>query len=556
MSPGLPAVLVLSGGGFQGLAAVRLLAESDAYRILVGDSLEAGVTEPFADAFLRLPPVAERGLFLASLVSVCREQGVRLVVPSTDHELETLSESRADLEGAGVRVAVCDPPLLSVLRDKRSLYESLAAAGLPVMPPVRLEESPDLPLIGKPRFGWGSRGMIVARTRAEVETLTREEGDSRVWQAFVEGAVELSADFALGTDGTFRGAGLRRRVRTSGGFAVVSETVRDPDAAELVRAFAAWAATRGGRGPFNVQLLRRESLLVLSDVNPRLGTSAAHWRGTGFNPLLAVCADAGLLPPDAGGSPPVARRRSVRHLEELFVPVEPAPAADVAGVVFDLDDTLIPTKRWQRERLLAALETIASGDDAARARCEGLRILEEGPRPRLVDALAEALGWDQETREHLRRVYRATWPARCLTYPDVKPALDALRRRGFRLGLLTDNPPETQRHKLDAAGLAAFFDAVVFAREAGREKPDGGGFARVARELGLEPPRLAMAGDNPHRDLAGAAAAGFGRLFLLRRAGAFASFDAALYADLPGAERFEAVADLRQLGARLTSPSR
>jgi HAD superfamily hydrolase (TIGR01509 family) len=556
MSQGLPAVLVVSGGGFQGLAAVRLLAESDAYRILVGDNLEAGVTEPFADAFLRLPPVAERGLFLASLASVCREEGVRLVVPSTDHELATLSESRGELEGAGVQVAVCDRPLLSVLRDKRSLYESLAAAGLPVMPPLRPDASTDLPLIGKPRFGWGSRGIFVARTRAEIEALTREERDSRVWQAFLEGADELSADFALRTDGAVPTVGLRRRVRTSGGFAVVSETVRDSDAAELVCGFAAWAATRGGRGLFNVQLLRRESLLVLSDVNPRLGTSAVHWRGTGFNPLLAVCADAGLLPPGAGGSVPMARARSFRHLEELFVPVEPAPAADIAGIVFDLDDTLIPTKRWQCERLLTALETIAPGDDAVRARREGLRILEEGPRPRLVDALADALEWDEERREDLRRVYRATWPARCATYPDVKPALDALRRRGLRLGLLTDNPPETQRHKVESAGLAAFFDAVVFAREAGHEKPDGRGFARVAWELGLEPPRLAMAGDNPHRDLAGAAAAGFGRLFLLRRAGAFASFDAALYADLPGAERFEAVADLRQLAARLTSPSR
>ena len=549
MSSRLPAVLVLSGGGFQGLAAVRLLAESDAYRIVVGDSLEAGVSEPFVDAFLRLPPVADRDRFLGALVSACRAEGVRLVVPATDHELETLAESRGELEAAGVRVAVCDAPLLGVLRDKTSLYEGLAAAGLPVMPPLRLDESPDPPLIGKPRFGWGSRGIIVARTRAEIEALGRDERESRVWQGYVEDAVELSADFALDAGGAVPAVGLRRRVRTSGGFAVVSETVDDPDATALVRGFAAWAAARGGRGPFNVQLLRRRALLVLSDVNPRLGTSATHWRGSGFNPLLAVCADAGLLAPGAGGSPPAGAVRSVRHLEELVAPVD---AAAVAGVVFDLDDTLIPTKRWQRERLLAALEATACGEDAARARREGMRILEEGPRPRLVDALAEALEWEPARRDELLRTYRATWPERCATYPEVKPALDALRRRGFRLGLLTDNPPETQRRKIETAGLAPFFDAVVFAREAGGEKPDGRGFLRVAWELGVAPPRLAMVGDNPHRDLAGAAEAGFGRLYLLRRAGAFASFDPPLCAHLPGAERFELVADLRQLAARLT----
>ena len=133
----------------------------------------------------------------------------------------------------------------------------------------------------------------------------------------------------------------------------------------------------------------------------------------------------------------------------------------------------------------------------------------------------------------------------------TSPALDALRRRGLRLGLLTDNPPETQGRKVDASGLRSCFDAIVFSREAGGEKPDVRGFARVAAALGIEPARLAMAGDNPHRDLAGAAEAGFARLFWLRRDGASCAFDPALTEDLPGAERFEPVADLRQLAARL-----
>jgi FMN phosphatase YigB (HAD superfamily) len=60
-----------------------------------------------------------------------------------------------------------------------------------------------------------------------------------------------------------------------------------------------------------------------------------------------------------------------------------------------------------------------------------------------------------------------------------------------------------------------------------------------------------MAGDNPHRDLAGAAEAGYARLFWLRRPGASASFDPALASELPGVARFEPVADLRQLASRL-----
>lgn len=549
----LPAVLVLSGGGFQGLGVVRLLAEADGFRIVVADTHDTGVTAPFVDRFLRVPPVAEPA-FLEALAAACRDEDVRLVLPSTDHELEALALAAPGLEASGVSAACCEAPLLGRLRNKETLYEELRGAGLPVLGPVRLRDGPPpVPLIGKPRKGFGGRGVVVARTRGEIEELKEPERASRVWQPFLEGAEEISADFAVRRDGAPPEVGLRRRVRTVGGFAVVCDTIADPEAAELVRRFASWAAARGGRGLFNVQLLRRGELLVVSDVNPRLGTSAVHWRGSGFNPTLVPCAEAGLVPAGAGGRAPSAPVRVFRYLDELLLPAVRA-LPGVEGVVFDLDDTLIPTKRWRKERLERALDAVATDRERERAQREGLRVLEEGPRPSLIDGVADALGWGEERRQELLRTYRATWPAACAIYPDVKPTLDALRRRGLRLGLLTDNPPETQRRKLDAAGLGPLFDAVVFTRETGAEKPDGRGFIRVAEALGVAPERLAMAGDNPHRDLAGAAQAGYARLFWLRREGASSSFDPALAVGLPGAERFEPVADLRQLAARLSGP--
>jgi FMN phosphatase YigB (HAD superfamily) len=391
----------------------------------------------------------------------------------------------------------------------------------------------------------------VARVAADLEALESEQRASLVWQPFLEGAEEVSADFAILRDGEVAGVGLRRRVRTAGGFAVISDTIEDGEIEGLIRQFAAWTVRQGGRGLFNVQVLRCDGLRVVSDVNPRLGTSAVHWRGSGFNPALALCAEAGLAPPDAGGVVPSVRVRTVRYLQEVELPTGPV-AAEIAGIVFDLDDTLIPTKRFMRERLAHALDSFLEGPERDRARRQGLRVIEEGPRDRLIDALADALEWSPRRRDELMRAYRSTWPPSCAAYPDVKPALDALRRRGLRLGLLTDNPPEVQRWKLAASGLLPFLDAAVFSREAGAEKPDGRGFARIAEALGLAPGRLAMAGDNPHRDLAGAAEAGYARLFWLRREGVSSSFDPALATGLPGSARFEAVADLRQLAARLS----
>lgn len=552
MTNGLPAVLVVSGGGFQGLAVLRLLAEADGFRIVVADSLGTTVTASFADHTRRVPPVAERDAFTGALVALCRAEAVRLVLPSTNHELEALAEARPALEAAGTRVAVCDAALLAVLNDKPSLYASLAAAGLPVLTPIPAAAvASRLPVIGKPRHGWGGRGVVVVREAAELEALAPGARESLVWQPFLDGAHEISADFAILGELAPPAVGLRRRVRTAAGFAVVSDGIEDEAALALMHRFAAWAAARGGRGLFNVQLLRRGADLVVSDVNPRLGTSAVHWRGSGFNPVLSLCAEAGLAPDNAGRGRPLPGTRSIRHLEELVLPAAPVPA--VAGIVFDLDDTLVPMKQWIRDRLFLALDAVSAPAERERARREALRAIEEGPRDRLIDAVALALGWAAERHASLLERYLATWPTSCASYPDVRAALDALRRRGLRLGLLTDNPPETQRRKLEAAGLAAFFDAVVFTREAGAEKPDRRGFAAVAKALGLPPAKLAMAGDNPHRDLAGAAEAGFARLFWVHRDGASSSFDASLASELPGAGRYERVSDLRQLAARLSA---
>ena len=311
--------------------------------------------------------------------SLCRAEDVRLVLPSTDHELEALATLRPALAAAGAHVAVCDAALLEVLRDKGALYAELAAAGLPVLPAIEPGAlRARLPVIGKPRRGWGSRGVVVVRDAAELEALPARAPGTLVWQPFLAGAHELSADFAI-PDVSRRSprwacaAGVRRR-RASLSSPRASRTRPRAPSSSASRDGRA----RAGRGLFNVQLLQQERTLVISDVNPRLGTSAVHWRASGFNPVLALCADAGLAPDGSGRAPARGGTRSVRHLEERVLPATPGKA--VSGIVFDLDDTLVPMKRWLRDRLLLALERLVEPGERAAVRLAALRIIEEGPR--------------------------------------------------------------------------------------------------------------------------------------------------------------------------------
>jgi HAD superfamily hydrolase (TIGR01549 family) len=526
--PRLLTVLLVSGGGFQGQAPIRALRQIERVRIVLADCHAENAGRLFVDAFHQVPPIQEREAFLAALHQVCQAEGVRLIVPSTDHELEVLAEQRTVFERAGVQVAVSEPAFLETCRNKRALYPALRAAGLPALAHVDPRD-PDAPypLIAKPARSWGSRDLVVLRSR---EALHPGLLETHVFQPCLEGFEELSVDFSIDLTGRPSELGTRRRVRVSGGFAVVSENLEDPEAERLAARFAELASTQGGRGLFNIQLLRHRGMLYLSDVNPRMGTSAVHWCGVGFEPIrhLLESVDPTLArkaPPER----PWPRRRMLRHLSESWRDAEPACRSSPLGVVFDLDDTLLDHKAWILARLENAHQALSGRlPERAAFLLEAIGVLEEGGPRRLIDELAERLGMDEAARQDLLEAYRAAIPEQATLFDDVWPTLEGLRRAGLRLGLVTDNPRPTQQRKIDRCGLLPWLDAIVFARDEGGEKPEPGAFVACARRLDLPPSRLAMVGDNPYRDIVGARRAGYGHAYLIRREGTLRRFSSEL----------------------------
>jgi FMN phosphatase YigB (HAD superfamily) len=306
----------------------------------------------------------------------------------------------------------------------------------------------------------------------------------------------------------------------------------------------------GGRGAFNLQFLEHAEGVYLSDVNPRFGTSAVHWRGTDRDPILHLCRSVDRL---VSALPRSAPPRTVRVLGEMSVDdaITPGESA-LQALVFDLDDTLLSHKQWIRaklERLWDAEKGVLPEKAAFLA--EALRVVEEGPRSTLFDQMAARFGWPDALTARLIEAYRGIAPPRCALYPDVLPGLATLCAKRYRLGLLTDNPPASQRQKLHAAGLAPWFEKVVFSREAGTDKPDGVAFAAMAAAFGLPRSALAMVGDNPYRDGLGALAAGYGASYVIARPGTCFNFDRDLVAALPDAHRLRFVSSLKEVAARL-----
>ncbi len=141
---------------------------------------------------------------------------------------------------------------------------------------------------------------------------------------------------------------------------------------------------------------------------------------------------------------------------------------------------------------------------------------------RFGERVAEHLGVEPPSRFAAAELYdRFARPEAWEVYPDVVPALDALRARGVRIGVVS-NWDERLPALLGGLGLAERLDAVVHSSEVGYEKPDPRIFLEALDRLGhgpaqgADPEEAVHVGDRLKEDVEGAANVGMRALLLDR----------------------------------------
>ena len=163
---------------------------------------------------------------------------------------------------------------------------------------------------------------------------------------------------------------------------------------------------------------------------------------------------------------------------------------------------------WEAWRGLGAPDvTRALGGDPPEFRTFGARWDEHGPAVFRSAAL--------EGDGALWRRCREASHAHAAVYEDVGPALEALRGRGLRLGVLSD--ADTEWLSASVARNALEFDAVVSSEELCCYKPHESVFLEACRRLGTTPSATVYVGDNPRLDVRGALNAGLTAVWLNRR---------------------------------------
>lgn len=89
----------------------------------------------------------------------------------------------------------------------------------------------------------------------------------------------------------------------------------------------------------------------------------------------------------------------------------------------------------------------------------------------------------------------------------LKPFLGAMRQRGLRLGVATNDAEAPARAHLQTAGVQELFDFIAGFDSGHGAKPGPGQMQAFARQIDTDPSQIAMVGDSSH-DLAAGRAAG------------------------------------------------
>ncbi|PSP41383.1 HAD family hydrolase [Halobacteriales archaeon QH_10_70_21] len=177
----------------------------------------------------------------------------------------------------------------------------------------------------------------------------------------------------------------------------------------------------------------------------------------------------------------------------------------IQAVAFDLDDTLAVTSR-DRETLLSDA-TARAGVDEGIDRESYLEAHREHSGAESRRPVFEALVDERAAASDLTRAYREAVSDAMEPVDGAEGVLAALGGQ-YSLGLLTDGPERTQRDKLDRLGWTDAFDVVVVTGGIDAPKPEPGSFVALADALDVPPSAIVYVGDNPDRDVAGAATAG------------------------------------------------
>ncbi|MBN6065300.1 ATP-grasp domain-containing protein [Aggregatibacter actinomycetemcomitans] len=119
-----------------------------------------------SDGYFQVPRVTDKN-YIDTLLQICLENQIKLIVPTIDTELLILSENHELFHSRGISISISDAELIKQCRDKRLTHELFTEYGIDI--PKQFERNNlQFPLFAKPYNGSLSKGILVAKSAVDL----------------------------------------------------------------------------------------------------------------------------------------------------------------------------------------------------------------------------------------------------------------------------------------------------------------------------------------------------------------------------------------------------
>ena len=327
-------VLVTGVGDTVGQALVKTARHSALpCRVMGMDRDEHAVGLQWVDKAFVLPHCSQVGPYLVETRRICAEEGVRLILPGSEKELELLSQQAETLrEETGAIVVASPPEVLRIAMNKWETCRFLEGAGLN-FPGYAKADAPDqierliekvgFPLFAKPCRGTGARGVMKIESRKDLDAVRAVDVEMVVQEYLQPDEEEYSVEAFTLKNGRQVGTICYRRGQLIAGDTYKARILSHP--AVEAEALAIAKALRPS-GPCNIQLRMTERGPVAFEINPRFSGGVSMRAHFGYNEVEMAIRD--LLLDEPVTQPRVGSGLALRFWEELYLDERMAPVAE------------------------------------------------------------------------------------------------------------------------------------------------------------------------------------------------------------------------------------
>jgi carbamoyl-phosphate synthase large subunit len=308
------AVLIPGAGAPAGVNTIKSLKIASFRGTLIGTDSDPLAPGAFLSdvVFYTMPETREESLFVDRLIELVKTYKITVLMPSSGFDIYPYSKYRQELQELGATAVVSDMDTLRSCQDKMRTYQELTPKFKVPFTTTEPDKIQSFPVIAKPRFGKGSRDIIMIEDNSDLQYVAHRY-HNMIFQQYLPGAeytVDVLSD--LNKEPIF--AVPRVRLQTKGGISTKGKIVRNHKIEEDCMNIA---KSLGIQGPSCIQIKESDDgEPQLVEVNARLGG------GTIFTTLAGANIPAMILDLVNGrkiSAPTISEITVIRYFEEIVV---------------------------------------------------------------------------------------------------------------------------------------------------------------------------------------------------------------------------------------------